>query len=481
MRCNHRQETSRAFTRRALVLALGVAVLITLVATVAVGGDGAACSGIRRVVVIHFDTTRYDDLSCNGGLGSTPNCDAVAARGMRYTNAIVTSPTTSPSIATFLTGRVPNRHGVYDVGGALSDELTTIAEVLKSHGFTTGGFTSNRIVGRMGSETRRAAGFDQGFDVYETDFEIAMVPEGQSANATARAHAPRLVDRALDFVEANRDEPFFLWMLHLDPHTPYAPPEPWESMYLEHADLLAASQVLNPAVIHYSAWVPGRVDSHEYVARHLAEVTMVDHEIGRLLGRIEQLPGPTLLIITSDHGESLGDVGYWFNHGGNIRQPSMHVPLIIACDGRVPVGISDALAANIDLAPTILDLVNISLSELNGNGRSLVPTFDDEDPWPARMIPIQKHAARKSRGVRSGRFCLQSRFNPVTGLPVRSFFYDLQNDPGETRDVSEEFPEAFEAHLAVQRDWFARPAWAGAGPMHDPEILRQLQSLGYVR
>jgi len=191
--------------------------------------------------------------------------------------------------------------------------------------------------------------------------------------------------------------------------------------------------------------------------------------------------GDVLGELTADHGESLGDVGYWFDHGKNMRQPCMHVPLIIACEGHVPTGTSDALVANIDLAPTILELLDIPVVELNGNGRALAPTFHTADPWPYRMIPIQRHNAGESRGVRSGRFCLQSQFNMATGLTVRTFFYDLQNDPGETRDVAEEFPDAFDGHLALQRDWFARPAWAGAGPLHDPEILRQLQSLGYVR
>ncbi|MHC4080942.1 MAG: sulfatase family protein [Planctomycetota bacterium] len=471
---------TRALARPALRMTL-IAAAGALLAAAVVPSDGdQADTRIQRVVVLHLDTTRFDDLGCNGGVARTPNIDGVAARGMRYENSIVTSPKTSPSIATFLTGRVPNRHGVYDVGAALDEKLTTVAEILQARGFVTAGFTSNPIVGQVGTNARRSAGFDQGFDVYETHYQVATTPEGQEPNATPRAHAPLLVDRALQFVERHQDDRFFLWMLHLDPHTPYAPPEPWETMYLDDPEVGSSSERLNPAIIHHSAYVRDRLHSHEYVARHLGEVSMVDHELGRLLQRLGSLPGRTLLVITADHGESLGDVGYWFDHGRNLRHPCLNVPLIIACEGLVPIGTSRALVANIDLSPTILDLLGIQVQELNGNGRSLVPTFTKADPWPNRMIPIQTYRGQTRRGVRSSGCCLQSRYAAVTGAHVRSLFFDLERDPGETVDVSAEFAEAFEAHLQLEREWFARPAWTAA-EVHDPEMVRQLRSLGYVR
>jgi arylsulfatase A-like enzyme len=357
-----------------------------------------------------------------------------------------------------VTGRLPNRHGVYDVGGALDPQLTTLAEILSRRGFATAGFTSNPVVGRI-DEARRSAGFDQGFDVYETHVDELEVPPGGEPNATARSHAPLLVERALEFIEDHRDEPFLLWMLHLDPHAPYAPPEPYDTMYVDHPVLRADTRKLNAAMIHYQAYVTSRLDSHEYVARHIGEVTMVDHALGRLLERLDELPGRTLLIITSDHGESLGDVGVWFEHGANLRYPCTNVPLIMACDGVVPVGVSDALTANIDLAPTILDLLGIPIRELNGNGRSLAPTFHEADPWPQRRIPIQTNRGRTWRGMRTGRFCLQSQFEPTTGKHVRSFLYDRETDPRETTDVSGRYPEIFQELFAIKRDFFSQPPW----------------------
>jgi arylsulfatase A-like enzyme len=454
--------------------------MAALLVSAAPPGPAPDPHGIRRVVVITLDTTRFDDLGCNGGLARTPTIDGVAARGMRYTNAIVVSPKTAPSVASFMTGRVSNRHGVYDVGTALDPSLTTIAEILRRRGFATGGFTSNPVVGRLDGD-RRSAGFDQGFDVYETHFDTPQVAPGVEPNAAPRDHASLLVDAALSFVEKHEDDPFLLWMLHLDPHAPYAPPAPYDAMYLEHPDLLAASVALNAMQIHYRAYVTTRLRSHEYVARHLGAVSLVDHALQRLFDRLQALPGRTLLIITADHGESLGDVGVWFEHGTNLRAACVNVPLIVACEDTVPAGVSAALAANIDLAPTILDLLDIPLDELDGNGRSLVRTFTDADPWPQRMIPIQVHYGQTWRGVRSGRFCLQSQFEPTTGEHVRSFLFDARDDPRETTDVAPRYPEAFGSHFELARAWVARPPRQSIDLRHDPEVARRLRALGYVR
>jgi arylsulfatase A-like enzyme len=440
-------------------------------------------SDIRRVVVIHLDTTRADDFGCNGGIARTPNIDAVAARGMRYTNSIAPLPKTSPSIASFMTGRLANRHGVYDVGGLLQDKFETLQELLGEHGYITAGFTSNLVVDKLKSDTTRSAGFDQGFDVFTGLRALPDVPEGAEDNAIPRTLCAPLIERALDFVDDHEDEPFFLWMLHLDPHAPYAPPAPYDTMYLDHPMLKAANVKLDPSVIHHQAYVSERLESRAYIARHLGEVTLTDVWLGKLFDRLQALPGRTLLVITADHGESLGDVGYWFGHGSNIRHPCVNVPLIIACDGVVPVGVSDALVANVDLAPTILELLGIDATPLVANGLSLTPTFTDPDPWPERMVPLQAYEATRWRGVRSADYCLQSLIDPNSGARVRSFLYDLDEDPRERADVSEQLPRVLAEHLELEDAWFEQ-AGGREAEVHlrdDPEMMRRLRSLGYVQ
>jgi arylsulfatase A-like enzyme len=461
----------------AMCVLFGAAVVAAMLG---VGGADPA-DDIRRVVVIHLDTTRVDDLGCYGGIADTPNIDAVAARGMRFTNAIAPTPRTSPSIASFMTGRLANRHGVYDVGGKLGAGYATLAEILRDHGFVTGGFTTNAVIDRLGGASSASAGFDQGFDAFRGFYTSVYGPDEHELNAIPRALCPDPVNAAIDFIDRCGDERFFLWMLHLDPHAPYAPEPPYDTMYLDHPTLLAGSVRLQPEAIHPQAYVGSRLDSHEYVARHLGEVTQLDHWLGKLFAKLDGLPGRTLLVVTADHGESLGDAGIWFSHGRNIRHPCVNVPLIIACDGVVPAGVTDTLTANVDLAPTILDLLGLPAGALDADGRTLAPAFTDADPWPDRMIPIQRSIGAKWRGVRSARFCLQSRFDQQTHERVEATLYDRVADPTETTDVAARHPDVFEAHLRFEDDWFARGREVGEDLRDDPEMVRRLRSLGYLK
>jgi arylsulfatase A-like enzyme len=470
-------------TRWKMILALTSAIclmvfVLPLAGTAYPGSD----IEIRRVVVIHLDSTRMNDLGCYGGLARTPNIDGVAARGLRYTNSITPIPQTSPSIASFMTGRLPDRHGVYGVVGKLKESFTTLPELLQAYGFKTGGFVSNPVVDRLHTDSGRTAGFDQGFSVFEGIRDVPRTPEGTDPNDVPRNLCKPLVEAALDFIDRNQNDPFFLWMLHQDPHAPYAPPAPYDTLYLDHPEVTSGSTTLNPAEIQPNAYVKGRLESHEYVARHLGEVTLTDYWVGVLLRRIDQLPGRTLLVITADHGESLGDAGYWFGHGFNIRHPCVNVPLIIACDGLVPFGTSDALVANIDLAPTILELLGISPTALGTNGFSLGPTFRHANPWSGRMIPIQAYNGIRWRGVRSARHCLQSEFDPSDGSHLRTMLYHVEADPLESIDVSATMPDVYREHLAVEHVWFSGD---GHAPDHEllnhPEVIQRLQSLGYLR
>lgn len=479
------QTTKAGSTRRLAGLFVIGSALAALGWLLPRGGAAATwpAPDIRRVVVIHLDTTRADDFGCYGGIPKTPNIDAVAARGMRYANAISPLPKTSPSIASFMTGRLANRHGVYDVGGLLQDRFVTLQEILRDNGFATGGFVSNLVVDRLKSDQTTSAGFDQGFDVFTGIRNLPEIPDGAEANAVPRELAASLMPAAFDFIDAHRDDKFFLWMLNLDPHAPYAPPAPYDTMYLDEPRLLSESVELDPQLIHHQAYVSGRLASHEYVARHMGEVTLVDHWIGKLLERLEGLEGRTLLVITADHGESLGDVGYWFGHGSNIRHPCVNVPLVIACDGVVPAGVSPALVANIDIAPTILELLGIPSDPLVANGLSLTATFAGGDPWSDRMIPLQAYEATQWRGVRSAGWCLQSLYDAQDGHRIGSVLFDVAGDPRETTDAAADNPDVLREHLDLERDWFEQAG--GAEPEQslrdDPEMIRRLRSLGYVK
>ncbi len=367
------------------------------------------------------------------------------------------------------------------MGGKLSDGLATLAEILGDNGFITGGFTTNAVVDKLHTGSAESAGFDQGFDVFKGFSTTVSGPDEHELNAIPRVLCADPINEAIDFIDACGDEKFFLWMLHLDPHAPYAPPAPYDTMYLDHPKLTKDSVRLQPAVIHHQAYTGSRLDSHEYIARHMGEVTLLDHWLGTLFSKLDELPGRTLLVITADHGESFGDAGIWFSHGRNIRHPCVNVPLIITCDGVIPVAVSDALAANIDLAPTILDLVGVPDTALHADGRTLVPAFTAGDPWPDRMIldpaEYRREVAR----------CSQRSILPAIAVQPADARagQDGALRPGRRPDRDDRrlgrFPNVLEAHRRYEDDWFSRGRAVGNDLRDNPEMLRRLESLGYLK
>jgi len=432
---------------------------------------------IRRVVVVHFDATRRDDFGCYGGITDTPNVDTLASKGMRYTNAITCAPGTSPSIATFMTGRYPRHHGVYKPGHALSRDCLTLAEIFAQYGFATGGFTSNGIV-TSSHVPEGDAGFDQGFDVFRCVGDIVRKVAGPP-KSVEEAMSADLTREAIAFVREHRDRPFFLWMLHLDPHYPYNPPPPYDTMYRDYPSLLAESVRLTAY-----PWGPTGVDTHEIIAKHLGEVAVTDYWVGALMKEFEDLAGKTLVIITADHGESMGDADYWFQHGQNIRYPCINVPFIVACEGAVPAGTSNALVGNADIAPTILDLLGIPADVMDVDGRSLVPTFAETDPWPDRMIPVATSAVSDDgstqRGVRSKYHSLQCRYDDATGDFLGLALYDHRTDPREEHDISRDQQDLVREHVRFLQDWLASPTAETSSLRNDPEMIDRLKTLGYL-
>lgn len=436
---------------------------------------------IQRVVVIHLDTTRADALSCYGGLGRTPNIDTVAARGMRYANSVVPIAYTSPSVASFMTGRLANRNGVYFIGQGLDEKYTTLAEVLKAEGFATAGFTSNMVVANRADNM--PSGYGQGFDRYEAIMDPIEVEADEDKRAVPRQNGRYLTDAALGYIDEHANDPFFLWMLYVDPHAPYAPMPPYDTLFADEESLTSQDRPLplDGEWVHKQAVVEGQPNSAYYLQRYFGEVAMVDAWIGEILQRLDALEGKTLLVITSDHGESMGDYGIWFQHGNTIRYSCANVPLIIACDGSVPAGVSKSLVANIDVAPTILSLLDIDPRVLEPDGRSLVPTFGTIAPWPERMLPFQTDHGDPWRGIRTRNYSLQTLVD-TEAESQQSLLFRLDKDLFESLDVSDRYPNMLRRLLQAQREWFADQSdWEPVVNLEwEMEMNERLEALGYL-
>jgi choline-sulfatase len=392
-----------------------------------------------NVLVITLDTTRADRLGCYGFQGvETPNIDALAADGVLFERATATVPLTFPSHSSIFTGLVPPRHGVRDNGGFFLDAAhVTLAERLKTGGWTTGAF-----IGAWVLESRWGLG--QGFDHYSDRFELSkykIVSLG-----TVQKRADEVTGDALRWIDGVRDRKFFAWVHLYDPHTPYEAPEPFASRYSERP--------------------------------YLGEIAYTDTVVGGLLDALRQrgLMERTLVVLTADHGESLGDHGE-ASHAYFIYGATTRVPLVI----RTPWGHHGRHAgsvSSVDIMPTILDLVGLP-AQADVDGRSLAgAVIDPKTPvdhaaYAETYFPRYHFGWQHLRGLRDGRYAYVDAPEPE--------LYDLAADPGETRNIY----KAYSARAEDYRQQLGRIATTATEKTPerkalDPETLQRLAALGYV-
>jgi arylsulfatase A-like enzyme/Tfp pilus assembly protein PilF len=282
---------------------------------------------------VTIDTLRADRVGCYGATkASTPNLDALASRGTRFETAIAHAPLTAPSHASILTGLLPLRHGVRDNGSfSLPPAVPTLAENFRARGYRTAAFVS-------GFPLDHRFGLARGFETYDDHLphgndrrRAPYVERGADATTTA----------ALAWLQASTGS-WFAWVHYFDPHSPYEPPEPFASRFADRP--------------------------------YDGEVAFVDQQLGRLLAAAEaDASRPTLVLITADHGEGLGDHGE-DTHGVFLYDSTLRVPLIVA-GPRVANGlVLRVVAQGVDLAPTLRDLA--ALPAAPADGRSLRPALE---------------------------------------------------------------------------------------------------------
>jgi arylsulfatase A-like enzyme/Tfp pilus assembly protein PilF len=466
---NSKPMTSEGRNRRWVVIAVTVAVVIAsaYVALRFVRGGRSVPSGTMQevettvatspspmaartpvalnVILITLDTLRSDRLSCYGSnLVDTPNIDAFADEGVRFTDAASTVPFTLPAHSSIMTGLYPPGHGVREnVGYVLDERFPTLAELLGRGGWATGGFVSAFVLDHRW-------GIGRGFEHYFDDFNLR---EMETANlGSVQRDGAETVATAVSWLdERPADRPFFLWLHLYDAHEPYTPAEPFKSRY------------------------PGRP--------YDAEVAYTDSLVGDFRHALDErdLLEDSLVVVTSDHGEGLGDHGETY-HGFFVYDSTIHVALIV----RLPSGdgagrVVDRAVSHVDLLPTILDLVGLPAPE-NVQGRSLVPLIAGQDVawdrpvYSESLYPLLHYGWAPLRALRADRF----KFIDVP----RPELYDLADDPGENRNLHDEQPgraDELEAELGQLRRRIERDAPSpDSTPQMDERTLAQLRALGYV-
>jgi choline-sulfatase len=429
----------------------------------------------RNLVVITLDTVRRDHLPTYGYPRDTaPKLDRFAREAVVFDDAISQETNTTPSHASMFTGVYPHVHGSRDNGQPVPPPRPTLAEILKDAGFRTGGFVSATALKARGS------GLERGFDVYDDAFAGPTRDGGDTAR------------RAVTWLEApeGAQERTFLFLHLYDAHGPYLPPPGYRSLFTSPRRGPEIERIPPYQVI---ADAQGRPLRHlnDYVDLYDGEIRYLDDLVAGVLSRVD--PDTTAVVILSDHGETLGERYHPLDHGGNVFDEQIRIPLLVRAPGLSPRRVGGEVET-VDLLPTVLELLEVALPRgLEIQGKSLLPrmrTAAEPPPSPFAFATSRASTvrfadrgyrldpSRRIQAVRSSQWKL-IRY-PVTAGDVLEL-YDLAADPGELRSLTRERPAVGEDLRRRLDQWQAAGHPAPSSPEIDPEVEEQLRSLGYVQ
>jgi arylsulfatase A-like enzyme len=429
------------------------------------------------VLLITIDTLRADHLGVYGYARRTsPHIDALAARGTVFDRAFTFWPKTRGSFVMMMTGRRPSQNGYSKTHQVLLDFNPTLAAVLKQAGYRTAAILDNPNLAAQ-------HGYARGFETYRETWEEKAL-ESEIARTRAISEGGIAYLRA-----AAPDQPFFLWLHYVNPHAPYTPPPPFDRAFTAGSEKGPAL----PAVSGFHGGVkkewalPGKTLAY-YTAQYDGEIAAVDQEVGRVLEALAASPaaGRTAVVLTSDHGESLGEHDYFFDHGEDLFDPCLEIPLVVTLPGAPPGRRAAAITSTLDLVPTVLDAVKVSYPP-DLAGTSVLPAVTGGSVPGRERLFAQND--RNLRATFDERFKLVA--TPADSGADRLALYDRERDPGETRDVSKAVPEVFrvarrELELFLdraEREWGrTRALVQGAPGEQEPtsEACEKLRALGYV-
>lgn len=484
---------------RAIDWSLGTCALILLLLPVASwawsdtspgGAEAAVTRRPNHIILITVDTLRADGVSAyrpDDAKGRiTASMDGLAQDGVRFEHAFAPAPWTLPSLTSMMTGLSPHVHQVADFSGRLSDSATTLAERLRARGYRTAAFLHNDV---LGPERNLTQGFDEYHSLHQPWF-------AESIGATLLQRTvpalfpptswPTTADETgliLDWLEANHDRDFFLWMHYLDPHAPYSPPAqyvagtppPGIGLEFEGQKLMVEGQPI--PTVPQRRWVRALYDS---------EVQYVDASLGRVLGDLKRLGvyDDSLIVLTSDHGEEFWEHGA-LGHGHTMYLELLKVPLVVKLPGAREKGTRAPLVTTVSVTPTILDLAGLPYNAHDVSAPSLAPLLAAA-PAPVEPQPVFT-AAQMLFDVREAVRFDHYRYI-VSTVDGHEELYDLDRDPGERRSLAFDMPDLLKkgAELLQQE----RVASAQLGKRlgiekttqdMDTEVVRRLRTLGYVK
>jgi arylsulfatase A-like enzyme len=436
------------------------------------------CGRPRQTVLITIDSLRDDHVGRRaGGASLTPEIDRLRADGVRFTDAVTSATTTMASHASMLTGLRPHRHGLQGNDGGLDPAVATLGALLRARGVRTGAVVSSYVLRSEGG------GLAAGFEDYDESFDAA-----EESRSGQRVKNPATTTRvALEWVRHHQGESFFLWVHYFPPHGPYTPP----AEFLTNEDAArpaAARERLEVSTQNYERGklpkyqrIEGVSEAAAYRARYAAHVRYVDRHVGQFLAGLRELGvyERALVIATADHGESLGERGWYFCHGNLVYAEQSQVPFVAKWPASAHrAGLTSGVPVElVDVAPTVLAFFGLALGG-DPDGQGLEGLMAAPANAAGRLRVTQSTDGELTAVLADG-WKLTQRRDPVRlvdpSQPWQELFW-IARDPTETTERSAERPEMVRTLLPLLPQ--------GREPIRQrglsDETREQLRQLGYL-
>jgi arylsulfatase A-like enzyme len=412
-----------------------------------------AGSARRRpnLILIGIDSLRADHMSLYGyGRLTTPHIERFAREGVVFENTFSPHIPTTSGYGSMLTGRdcfgtntVALRHQ-----GQMAEGVPTLAEVLREEGYSTAsiGFSGNPA----------ARGFERYHDFRAWGhWSEARLPKAGNLDLVATEELRHM---------AALGRPFFLLLRYMDPHSPYLPPPPYERMFYGGDEFDPANRSMEPVFAfkplgaYQASWLPAGVTDKDYViAQYDGAVAYMDACIQNILTQVSALglDEKTLIVLDSDHGETLYDHGCYFDHHG-LYECTLRVPLVFRMPGRVPAGLRLAGCTTLmDVMPTILDILGIR-TKLEFDGQSLYGEMKGKARVPTREFYITECTWMRKHGWRTPQWKLIHALEPDFHFKPEVELYDLIADPEEANNLARKEPKVAAMLEERMQAWIAR-------------------------
>lgn len=435
---------------------------------------------LPNIVVLTIDTLRPDHLGCYGYTKPTsPQIDALAAESVVFDQAIAAAIPTMPSFTTLYTGLHPYRHGIVCHSGnrRLSDSIELLPQLAQERGYVTAA-CDNLVVQGEG----RGSWFARGYDHYSG---FLYRPFGNQSS--------HLSDRAISFIEEYADQPLFLFLHYWDPHTPYGPLPPFDTLhYVPRSGSFDLDAVKRIDPVYYEAFLGDMklniTDDYAYVvAQYDGEISQVDVEVGRIVAALKAKGcwDNTIFLLMSDHGECFGEGNFHFDHHG-LYDAVTRVALMLRVPGG-DAGRCAALVSTEDILPTLADLADLRLPPYALTGTSMGPLLRGKADAIRQRVISAEASRQASLALRTEEYKVilpivadaEGRPLPdVYGRPrdPQPLLFDLRRDPCETHNLAAERPDLLKQMLSELAAWRNETAQITGEP--DP-IEAQGLSLSY--